>query len=175
MTTFLVRLFLILILFMVGTLVNNLTGQSVLAIPVWFIGITTWTLLLNFRKALFIIIPFLVLADVLWDGRLGPVFLGGFLLATGTTYLAVRIETRSWLLQTMVYSFLISIFSLFVLWASIAEPSYFSSLPDFKMLGELYLYQLIVTALLITPLSGFIHRAESWLDTSYKEQYKKIR
>lgn len=175
MSVFFVRLFIILILFFVGALINALTAQSALNIPIWFIGVTAWTLYLDYRRALFIIIPFLILADVLWDGTLGPVFLGGFLLATATTYLAVRIETSSHALQMAVYSIVISVFSLFVIWISVSEPPFLFPMSDWGMLGKIFLLQLLFTILFIVPLSALINRLEAWLDSSYREQFQKIR
>jgi hypothetical protein len=175
MSAFFVRLLIILILFTLGAFVTSLSGNTALSIPVWFIAVTTWTLALGFRRALFVIIPFLIWADVLWDGTLGPLFLGGFLLATATTYLTVRIETRSYTLKTALYTLLITLFSLFVIWISFSEPPYLFPKSNFLMLGKIFCWQLLITILFIIPLSESINRVEEWLDNSYREQLKKIR
>lgn len=175
MQVFFFRSLVLLALFFLGSLVASLTAENYSALTVWFIAITAWTLLLGFRRALFIILPFLLLADVLWDGRIGELFLGGFLLATATTYLAVRIGTHSELLRWAIYSVLVSFFASLVVWISLAWPNLWLTGGNFVIFGKIFLWQLFLTLILYVPIFTGIRKIENFLDTSYQDQSKKIR
>lgn len=175
MQAFLFRSLALLLLFFLGAFGASLTAHSYLAIPFWFIAITAWTHTLGFRKALFIVIPFLLFADVLWDGKIGELFLGGFLLATATTYLAVRIETRSQMLQWAGYSFLVATSSTVVVWISLAWPNEWLAVANLPLAGKIFLWQFGTTIIFYPLLSRGIQKLEAFLDNSYREQIQKIR
>ncbi len=175
MKAFFVRSLVIASLFFLGGFLAALTDKSFSALPVYFVAVTVWTLHLGFRKALWVVIPFLLLTDVLWDGVIGGVFLGGFLLATATTYLAVRIETRSQSLQVLVYSTLVGCFSALVVWIAVTAPSFTLTFPTSILIGKTFVLQLFIAILFFIPLSYWIQKTEAWLDTSYQEASKKIR
>lgn len=175
MNAFIIRFAVILLLFFMGAFVASITGKNTLVLGVWFTAITVWTLHLGFRKALLIIIPFLVFADILWDGKFGPLFLGGFLLATMTTYVAVRIETQSSFFQTVLYSLAIAVWASAVIGVDIFWQTKGMSLEGLQTFGGEFILQLLTTALVFLPLTAFMNSTESWLDTSYRDQMKKIR
>lgn len=175
MSVFFIRSTTVLALFLLGSFLGSLTEKPFVAVAIWFIAISTWTLFLGFRKALLIIVPFLVVADVLWDGTIGPVFFSGFLLATATTYIAVRIEERSVVLQMVIASFLISICTTL----AVITPSFWYqnplSVPEVKMIGSIFLWILVITIIFLLSVRKVINRIEVWLDTSKQEQMRKIR
>ena len=175
MNAFVIRLAVILFLFFLGAFIASATGKNFLALVVWFTPLTTWTLRLGFRKSLFIIIPFLVFADILWDGSFGPLFLAGFLLSTMTTYVAVRIESQSSYFQAALYSITIAVWASFVLAVDIFWKADGFSLEGFQIFGGVFMLQLLTSVLVFLPLTALINRTESWLDTSYRDQMKKIR
>lgn len=169
------RFSLIATLFLVGAFLSGLSGLSYLSLPVWYTAVVVWTLTLGFRKALVIIIPFLIVADVLWDAKIGPVFLAGFLLATATTYISVRIETQSHGLKSFLYSILVGLFASLVLAITFFYPHFLFTVATILLLVKIGALLLLISALLFIPLSSYINWVEQWLDTSYQEQSKKIR
>lgn len=175
MSAFFIRSATVLALFLLSSFLESLIGRPFLAVSIWFIAVSTWTLFLGFRKALWILIPFLVIADVLWDGTVGPVFLSGFLLATATTYIAVRIEDRSAILQIVIACFLISVCAAL----AVITPSFWYQntlrFLEMKMIGGIFLWILVITILFFIPVRKIIKQIERWLDTSKQEQMRKIR
>lgn len=175
MSVFLARVFIILGLFALSAFLVSLTANSALAIPIWFTAVSTWTLILGFRKALAINIPFLIFADVLWDGTVGAIFLGGFLLATATTYTAARVEAQSYLLKTAFHTFLISFFAALVIWLTLAFPDAWFSFALLAVTLKIWGWQALVTVISIVPISEILTRVEAWFDQSYRDQWQKIR
>ncbi len=175
MKVFLVRFILVALLFLGGAFLSSISEKSYLALPLWYSAVAVWTLFLGYRKSLFIVIPFLLLADVLWDGKVGPVFLAGFLLGTAATYLTVRIETRSRTLQTLIYSLLIGLASSLAIGASFGIIMAPEALSGLAFLLKMSVIQFFAAAVFFPALSWTIQGAEKWLDTSYREQMKKIR
>ena len=175
MQAFLVRFLVVASLFLLGSFLEALTGLSYIAIALWFVALVSWTLLLGFRRALFIIIPFLLFADVLWDAKIGMLFLAGFLTTTGTAYVAVRIEDRSQLLQTAVYSLMIAFFATLVTWIPMGWPRALFTPDNLVIISKVFAVQLTSAALLFIPFFTLFRRIEAGLDTSYREQSKKIR
>jgi hypothetical protein len=175
MKVFFFRFSIIATLFLIGAFLSGLTGQSYLALPVWYTAVVAWTLTLGFRKALVIVIPFLIVADVLWDAKIGAVLLVGFLLATATTYLSVRIETQSQGLQSFLYSILVGIFATLVIALALLYPDLLLTPSAVMLLLKIGAIELVTSALLYLPLSSYINWVEKWMDTSYQEQSKKIR
>ena len=175
MQVFLVRFLLIALLFLCGSFLAALTGLGYVAITLWFVALVSWTLLLGFRRALFIIIPFLLFADVLWDAKIGMLFLAGFLTTTGTAYIAVRIEDRSQLLQAVVYSIMVASFATGAIWIPIGWPRALFDAPVILLAGKVFAVQLVGALLLFVPVHTFFRWVETRLDRSYQEQAKKIR
>jgi hypothetical protein len=175
MKVFFVRFILIAILFLGGAFLSSISEKSYLALPLWYSAVAIWTLILGYRKSLLIVIPFLLLADVLWDGKVGAVFLVGFLLGTATTYLTVRIETRSRTLQMLIYSLLIGLASSLAIGASLGITSATEMLSTLGFLPKVSVIQFLAAAIFFPIVSWIIQGAEKWLDTSYREQMKKIR
>lgn len=175
MKALLIRFVVIGSLFLGGSFLASVTLQSYLALPIWYLAVAIWTLTLGLRKALWIIIPFLVVADVLWDGKIGAVFLAGFLLATLTTYLEIRIETRSRSLQVLVYSFLVGLASAFVLTIGLGWPNFFFPASSLTLLLGIFSLQWLAAIVFFLPLSSYLRAIENLLSISYREQSKKIR
>lgn len=175
MHAFLVRSAVILALLFSGAFLAGLTGRHFLAISVWFVAVSVWTLTLGFRRALLIIIPFLLLLDTLWDGTVGSLFLFGFFLATLVTYIVVRIEEQAALLQNVIYSvltsFLATLATLDLFWWQktniiLTEP---------QEVLKIFLWFLGIILILFSVEKKLLTRVERWLDASYREQLQKIR
>lgn len=175
MQVFFFRSLMLLALFFLGAFTAGLTDNNYSAICIWYLAIVAWTLLLGFRKALWIVLPFLLLSDILWDGKLGAVFFMGFFLAMATTYLSARIETRSEILQWLLYSSVVCIFSSCTVVSSVVWPNLDMNPPMFLLIGKIIFWQLLIALIFSIPLFQSIRKIENFLDTSFLDQSKKIR
>ena len=175
MAAIIIRTGIIFALFFLGSLFEGFFGRAGFALPLWFAAVTVWTLFYGFRSALFLVIPFLFIADLLWDGTIGALFFFGFALATLTTFAAVRIKTHSFLFQTFVYSMFIGFLSTCVPATFLFLKRQSIEVGEILLLLSTFFLHFIIALFFFPVFSHITSRVEKMLDTTYREQMKRIR
>lgn len=169
------RLAVILGLFFLSAFLISATGKSFIGVVPFFMAIVVWTLQLGFRRALFIILPFLFFADILWDNTLGPLMLFGFTLTSGLTFVATRIEAQSQFIQMLLSLIFVTFFSSIVVIYPLLTQSLYVFVANQSSIWSILVWNGLCALVVYFPIQRIILRTETFLDTSYHDQMRKIR